>query len=228
MAFGEHRDHHHQGKPEDDAGHVTGKEERGDRDTAARERVDDHDVARRNEETDGRGGNVHRGGELAVIAFALHHRGHRAADRGGRGDGRAGDGAEEHAPENIHVGESAGQPADDDFCEVDQAPGDAAAVHELTREDEKRNREQREAVEAGGHALRDHGGGRGGIERHEQRGDGGRADGKRDGHAGEEQRGEDEGEDEGFVHVSSVPRIVRRCGCRRARRRRGPARYRKR
>ena len=41
--------------------------------------------------------------------------------------------------------------------------GDAAAVHEVTRENEERDREQGKTVEAGGEALSDDGGGGGGI-----------------------------------------------------------------
>ena len=175
----------HEAEAKHEAGNVAGDEEGGDGDAAAGEGVDDHDVARRDEQAGGGGGDVDGGGEVFVEALFFHERSHETAVGGGGGGGGTGDRTEEHVCEDIHVGEAAGKPADDDLGEGDQPVGDAAAVHEITREDEERNREQGKAVEAGGEALGDDGGGGGGIKADDEGAERGEPDGEDDRDAGQ-------------------------------------------
>ena len=65
-----------------------------------------------------------------------------------------GDRAEEHAGEDVDEGQPASEAAHQDVGEIDQPAGDPAVAHEQSGEDEERNRQQREAVDAGGDVVR--------------------------------------------------------------------------
>ena len=112
------------------------------------EAVDDEDDARRNDDADGaaRGGGGR--GEGLVIAGLGHLRVHDRADgRGGGGVG-AGDGGEEAAGAQGRHAHAAAHPAQNRVGEVHQPLGDAGLVDEVAGQDEERQRQQAEEVEA--------------------------------------------------------------------------------
>src|SRR5699024_6244118 len=96
---------------------------------------------------------VHGRGDRGLVALPLHARPEGRAHRRGRGDGRAGDGAEQCVGDDVGLGEGAGEATHEHLGRVDQPCGDAAGVHERSGEHEERDRQQREGAGAGEHAL---------------------------------------------------------------------------
>jgi hypothetical protein len=192
----------HQREAEQQAGDDAGHEQGRDRDRAAgRERID-HGVVRGRDQQrlqGARNGHVDR--EQARIALLDHLRDHDAADRGGVGDRRAGNGAEHRRGEDIHEREPAPDEADEDLGEVDDARRHAAFGHDAAGEDEEGNGEEREIV----HPVR-------GLERDrlerqvdvDRRHDGREAKGVGDRHADQAQHGEPAEKDEN-VHLPEPP-----------------------
>jgi hypothetical protein len=87
-------------------------------------------------------------GKGLVVALLLHLRHHDLRhDRDLRGR-RSQDGGDEHVGEDVDVGEAAFQRADKGHRHIDDAPRDAAAIHDLADQDEERNRDQAVAVDA--------------------------------------------------------------------------------
>ena len=132
---------------EDDARHDAGDQHVADRDL--REHAVDHEHHRRRNdraEHAAIGGEARREG--LVVALLLHLRHHDLRhDRDLRGR-RSQDRGDEHVGEDVDVGEPALQRADERHRHVDDAPGDAAAVHDLADQDEERNGDQAVAVDA--------------------------------------------------------------------------------
>ena len=85
-------------------------------------------------------------GEILVIALLDHHRDDDRAQRGNVRHGGAGDAAEEHRIQHVHVGQTAAEAADRQIRQIDNLFGNAARAHKFAHHDEKRNREQREVV----------------------------------------------------------------------------------
>ena len=126
----------------------------------AHQRVHNERDGGRDDRTHGRCG-CHHGSRIgAGIAFLLHGRNHRGADGRGIGHGRAGNAREHHARKDGHVRESAFDVSHGGGREVQQAPRDAAGVHEFTREKEEWDRQEGERVHAldhrGGHDVHGH------------------------------------------------------------------------
>ena len=147
---------HHQAEPHEDARQDAADQQRADR-HARGGAVDHHQDRRRDHGAHGRGagGEAHR--ELLVVAALLHRRAEDRADGGGVGGARAGDAGQEHAHDHVHVGQPAAQVPDHRHRELHQALRDAAVGHDVAGEEEERQREQREGVDAGEHLLdRDH------------------------------------------------------------------------
>ena len=72
------------------------------------------------------------------------------------GDRGAGHPREDDARDNIHLSESSGNVADDRARETEDPRRDASNVHQVSREDEERNREQREPSRPEVHPVRQH------------------------------------------------------------------------
>ena len=108
--------------------------------------VDDGDDRRRDDRRhDGRG-DGERGGEIEVVALAHHLRDQERAERGDVGDGRARDAAEEHAVDDVDVGQPAAEAADERRGKVDDDAGDAAARRDVAGQDEQRRRQQQVGI----------------------------------------------------------------------------------
>ena len=141
-------------------------------------------------------------GEEPRIAVLDHLRDHHRADRGGVGDGGAGDAAEEGRGEDVDERQPAADPADEDLGEVDQPLGHAALAHDGAGEDEEGNGEEREIVGAVGD-LEHHR-----FERQvdpQRRADGGETERIGDRHAERAEEREAADEDEDVHRAAAIP-----------------------
>ena len=87
-----------------------------------------------------------RGREVEVVALAHHLRDQEGAERRDVGHRRAGDAAEEHAVEDVDVGEPAAEAADEHGGEVDDDARHAAARGDVAGEDEERRRQEQVGI----------------------------------------------------------------------------------
>ena len=117
----------------------------------------DHERKRRRDdgpERRGRGGDADRETKVvAMVAHGLDLDGAQARGIGDRGSRHAG---ENHRADDVDVAEPAFEPAHQRQRKVVNAVGDAGVIHEIAGHDEKRHREQREAVDAADHAVDHH------------------------------------------------------------------------
>ena len=205
QARGEVREHH-QADPHQDARQDAADQQPADRDPELR--ADDHQRdRRRNDRADHRRRRDDRAGELARIFLPDHARDHDRRDRRGVGQGRAGDPGQQHAGGHGHVREAAADPADEPSAELDQLVGQLAAVEQLAREHEGRQREQREGIDRAVHLARQHGG-RDPRAREQQKDRAGERQAERDRHAEREEheeRQEEPGRDEVHGGAPSFP-----------------------
>ena len=88
---------------------------------------------------------------------ALELRDQHAGGRRAIGHRRAGDAGQEHVADDRGLGEAAADMADQGAGEAEQALADAALVHQRAGQGEQRDRQQREGLQAGDHALGDEG-----------------------------------------------------------------------
>lgn len=91
--------------------------------------------------------------ELLVVACCLLLGQHNAADCDGSCYCGAGQRAEHGVAHDVGVRQTAGDTAYKGLCKVDESLCDTAGVHQNAGEDEERNGQQREAVDAGNHLL---------------------------------------------------------------------------
>ena len=84
-------------------------------------------------------------------------RDHDDADGGHGCIGGTGDGSEEHAGQNRHAAQTAGDIADQRVGNVDQPLRESAGIHQTAADDKERQREQREGIYAGIHVLGENG-----------------------------------------------------------------------
>ncbi len=160
----------HQQRRHQQPGQDAGGEQRDDRDAAARrQRIDDHVVARRNQNSDERGADRDVDGDVRRVAAPFHHRDHDRADRRRVGDCRARNAAEQGRGRDVDLGQAAAEPAEQRHREIDEFFRDSAIEHDLAGIDEERNGEQRVDVHARRHALIDDLGGQPVVEDREQR-----------------------------------------------------------
>lgn len=135
------------------AGHDAGDQHVADRDLGEHGIDDEHHRGRDDRpEHAAIGGEA--GGEVLVVALALHLRDHDLRHDRDLGRGRAEDRGDEHVGEDVDIGQPAPERADEGHGEVDDAPGDAAAIHDLADQDEERDRDQPIAVDATEHLQR--------------------------------------------------------------------------
>ncbi|MPM49534.1 hypothetical protein SDC9_96264 [bioreactor metagenome] len=148
-----HDEHH--GQSHEDAGdHAAEKE--GRHGGVSQAGVDHHGDARRDDDPycGGRGGDAH--GVFLVVARLDHGGDEHLAHSGGVRLGRARDAGEDHGDEDIGVGQAAPDISHKGDAEIHQFLGDFPVVHEVCREDEKRDGQQDEGVESVEH-LHEHG-----------------------------------------------------------------------
>ena len=139
----------HDAGAEEQARQHAGEEERRHRDRAAGgERIENGVVRRRDQHRLHRAADRDVGGEDLRVALLDHLRDQHRADRRGVGDRRAGDAAEERRGDDVDERQAAAHRADEDPRQVDEANRHAALGHDRAGEDEERDREQREAVDA--------------------------------------------------------------------------------
>ena len=196
----------HAAQAHQDAGNVTGHEQRGDGDTARDGGVDNEGRRRGNQQAGGGGGNVGGGGVGGVVAVFFLNGADAAAHGGCGSNGGAGQRAEQHVAQDVGLRHGAGDLADEQLGKVDQALGNTAVVHDVAGQDEQGHSKQREALHAGVHLLhRDKGdlvpgqGGHGGHDRRRHNADGDR-------HAEEQQHaehGEQDNGGHGDTHLSA-------------------------
>ena len=86
----------------------------------------------------------------------LHSLDLNRADAGGVGQRRAGHTREDQGANNVDLGEPALHPPDERKGEVVDTAGDTADIHQVAGHDEHWHGQQRKAIEALQHSLRDH------------------------------------------------------------------------
>ena len=96
-----------------------------------------------------RGTHGQRRGEVGAVAIALHHVDFNRPQGGDVRQRRTGNPAEQHAGENVHIGEPAAKPAYQEPRKLEQAVRHADLAHDLAGHDEQRNRQPDEDVHAG-------------------------------------------------------------------------------
>ena len=92
--------------------------------------------------------------KLGASSHGPHRLDLDGAEARGIGDRGAGHAGKDHRADDVDVAEAAAHPADQRDREIVDAAGDAGDVHQVAGEDEERHREQRKALDAGDHALR--------------------------------------------------------------------------
>ena len=142
----------HQGDSDEEAGNDAGQEQLPDRRSRGH-RVDDHDDARRDDRTKQGGRARQCRGEFPRIAAPLHLRDHDAADRGDLRKRRAGIERQQRVGDDGGMAQTAVHMPNQRIGEVDEALGDAAAVHQFARQDEEGDGHQREGVHPVDHAA---------------------------------------------------------------------------
>ena len=136
--------HHAAAQCPDDAGDVTGHEQRSHRGTAGRQRVGDQGVGRRDQQAGAGRGGVGGSSNGGVVALLLGTVADHGADGGSRGGGGAGNGAEQGVGADVGHQQCAGQLAQNGHDEIHQTLGDAALIHDVARQNEERNSGQAE------------------------------------------------------------------------------------
>ena len=110
------------------------------------DRIEHHRNGWRDDDADRTRSCDESGGLIDMIATLLELRDEGRTDGcGSRGTG-SGNRGEEHAGEDGNDGETTTDPAEEGLCELDEHLRHGALRHEVTGEDEERNRDQREAV----------------------------------------------------------------------------------
>ncbi len=127
--------------------------ERGDR-GVGRHAVDHEGHGRRDDGRDDPARGDQAGGGPHRITVALHHRQQDGGERGGVGECGAAHAGHQDGGADGDEAEPAADVADPGLRHLDDAPADAAGVHQLAGEDEERDGQQREAVDAGDEVLR--------------------------------------------------------------------------
>ena len=136
-----------------DAGNHAAEKQRADRDV--RHHAVDHERQRRRDDRAERGGRRrHADGELGGVAVILHRLDFDGAEARGIRDRGAGHAGKDHRADDIDVAETAAHPAHQRDREFVDAPRHARDVHEVAGQDEERHGQQRKALDAGDHALR--------------------------------------------------------------------------
>ena len=130
-----------------------GEEQLGDRDVGG-DAEDDETDARRHDRRDDSRRRDQAGRPTLVVAGRDHHRQQHRRQRSGVGDRRARQRREQAGGDDGHVAEAAADVADQHQRHVDDALRQAADVHQLAGEQEERHRQQRIAVGAMDHVLR--------------------------------------------------------------------------
>ena len=125
----------------EDAGADAAEKQRRDG-RAGRDRIDDHRDGRGDDGADGTGRGRRCGGVLRGVAAAHHGGDEDTAERGHAGRAGAGNGGEEHGRDDGRGAEAAGRLTDDRFRDIDQALGNAGAVHQGAAEHEERHCQQ--------------------------------------------------------------------------------------
>lgn len=138
--------HGHQNSAHQQSGQDPGQKQCTDRGVRD-ERIKHHRDRRRNNWSDCRRGGGDRcgiaGGEAPILA---HHVDDDLADTRGISDGRAGHARKYQRCHDVDVPKPAFEPADGCNAEIEQAVRDGARIHDICRNDEKRNGEQKEAL----------------------------------------------------------------------------------
>ena len=89
--------------------------------------------------TAGRGGSLHRAGELRLVTGFLHHGDGDGAGGHGVAHGGAGHHAAQGGGNDRHLGGAAGRPARQTVGEADEEVGDAGALQKCAKDDEQHN-----------------------------------------------------------------------------------------
>ena len=147
-------DQDHEGQPHEHARHEPSQKEPPDG-HLGHGPIDHHGDAGRDDRSDGGRGHRHRRGILLPIPLVGHGLDLDHTETARVCHGGSGHPSEDHARENVGMGQAAANGTHQGAREVEEAIGDPALVHQATRQHEERNRDQHEGIDAGDHALRD-------------------------------------------------------------------------
>ena len=196
----------HQDDGQQSAGQVACQEQAAHGDAACGGGVDDHVVARGDQQALAGGGDGDSGGEVGVVALIDHHGDHDGADGSSICGSRTGNAAEEVGSNDVDHCHAAAHPADAGVSQSDQLFGDAAAAHEDAHGDEEGDGHQAEGRNALDHQAADIGQ-RLALHHHAQHA--GQANGVCDGEAQEDHDEEADKKDNDCqcldCHISSPP-----------------------
>ena len=174
--------------------------------------VDQHRHAGRDDRSHHRRSRYHRRHEPTRVALTHHARGQHRPDGRALGQRHARHAGEQHAGQHDHVGQAAPQVAHQAVGKIDQLGQHATALHEIARDDEERDGEQREGVHAPEH-QRGQDGDRHGARQHDE-GQAAQPQTEGDGHAQRHGQREDDDEKDD-QHAVTAPRRAaahaRRC-----------------
>ena len=145
----------HQDDGQQSAGQVASQEQAAHGDAAGGGGVDDHVMARGDQQALAGGGDGDSGGEVGVVALIDHHGDHDGADGSGISRSGTGNTAEEVGSHDVDHGHAAAHPADAGIRQRDQLFGDAAGAHEHAHGDEERHGHQAEGRDALDHQTAD-------------------------------------------------------------------------
>ena len=179
--------HHAAAQRPDDAGNVTGHEQRSHRGAAGCQRVGNQGVGRRDQQTGAGGSGIGGSGHGGVVALLLGTVADHGANGSSRSGSRAGDGAEQGVGADVGHQQCAGHLAQNGHDEIHQTLGDAALIHDVAGQNKERDGGQAELAHAHKGAL---GSGQHGHIQVNGRKDGSQGrdcNGVRDGHAEEQQ-----------------------------------------
>ena len=117
--------------------------------------INDHHDAGRNDRVHGRSGQGEAGAKFSGITRVIHRLyGHGPQSRA-VGQGGSGDPAEDHARHHHHLGQSSPGVANEARCKPEDPVCHPAAIHDIPRQDEKRNGQEDKVLDPVGHDLGD-------------------------------------------------------------------------
>jgi hypothetical protein len=142
---------------QEEPGHDPGEKEPDHR-RIGHDRIDDHRDRRRDDRPEHRAGSDDRTGIAGPVLLLLHGGEEGGADGRRIGDSRSAHARHDEVGDDGHLRKAAAPVPDHGERPIDQAPRHAAAVHDLSGEDEHRHGNQRGRIDAGMHGQRhDHG-----------------------------------------------------------------------
>ena len=88
---------------------------------------------------------------MGIVTRLTHLGGHDTANSRSSGGGRSTNRSEKHIGHHIDYRQASRQASDQHLGEIYQSQGDASTVHDVSRQDKERDRQQRKTIQSRGH-----------------------------------------------------------------------------